>query len=199
MNTLTPGRLGDDAKPEITSLLQRWQQGDSTAEARLFHVIYDELRKLAHSHLKRQQPGHTIQTTELIHEAYMKLAEQSNIEIQNRHAFYGYVSRVMRHLLVDQARGRLSQKRGDGQRPDPLDDALMIAEQKSQELLALDDALSDLAKYQPTLVTVVELRYFSGLSIEKTAEEMNISISTVKRYWESAKAWLGSELRNSVK
>ena len=176
--------------PGLTELLDDWQQGDRTALDRLTPLIYDELRRIAHRYVRRERNGDTLQTTALVNEAYLRLAGQEQPEWQNRAHFFAVAAQVMRHILVDHARTRNYAKRGGGAPKLPLDEAAALTEQRAGQLIALDDALRDLAALDERKSQIIELRFFGGLSLEETAEVMEISPSTVQREWRAAKAWL---------
>jgi RNA polymerase sigma factor (TIGR02999 family) len=180
--------------PDVTQLLHRWSSGNRNALDNLTPVVYDELRRLAGIYLSRERSDHTLQATALVHEAYMKLVDQKNVRWQNRAHFFGIAAQMIRRILVDHARGVRAAKRGGGAMALSLDEALGVSEKRDLEIEALDDALAALAKIDPQQARVVELRFFTGLSIEETAEVLGISDSTVKRDWVSAKAWLFREL-----
>ena len=167
-----------------------WSRGDKTALDQLVPLVYPELRRLAKRHMGRENPEHTLQTSALINEAYLKLVDQQNIQWTNRAHFFAMAAQVMRHILVDHARTRNYAKRGGGAVKLPLDEAVALTDQRAGELVALDDALKELAKLDDRRSQIVELRFFGGLNLEETAEVMNISISTVQREWRAAKAWL---------
>lgn len=171
-----------------TALLVRWKNGDHNALDQLLPLVYDELRRLARSYLRRERSQHTLQSTALVHEAYLRLVDQ-NVDWQSRAHFFGIAAQMMRRILVDHARARHAAKRGDGLKV-TLDEGMALAEAQSLDVLALDRALNELAKVDEQQGKVVELRYFAGLSIEETAEAMSISAATVKREWTMAKAWL---------
>jgi RNA polymerase sigma factor (TIGR02999 family) len=171
-----------------TALLVRWKNGDQSALDQLLPLVYDELRRLARSYLQRERAQHTLQSTALVHEAYLRLVDQ-NVDWQSRAHFFGIAAQMMRRILVDHARARHAAKRGDGLKV-TLDEGMALAEAQSLDVLVLDRALNDLAKLDEQQGKVVELRYFAGLSIEETAEAMSISAATVKREWTMAKAWL---------
>ncbi len=181
---------------EITQLLANWSQGDKAALDQLVPLVYPELRRLAKRHMGREGPEHTLQTSALINEAYLKLVNQQNVEWQNRAHFFAVAAQVMRHILVDHARTRNYAKRGGGAPKVPLDEAAALTEQRASELIALDDALRDLAALDERRSQIIELRFFGGLSLEETAEVMNISPSTVQREWRAAKAWLHHTMTN---
>jgi RNA polymerase sigma-70 factor (ECF subfamily) len=175
---------------EITQLLINWSQGDKVALDQLVPLVYPELRLLAKRYMGREAPEHTLQTSALINEAYLKLVDQKNVKWQNRAHFFAVAAQVMRHILVDHARTRNYAKRGGGAPKLPLDEATALIDQRAAELIALDDALQDLAALDSRKSQIIELRFFGGLSMEETAEVMKISPSTVQREWRAAKAWL---------
>jgi len=160
----------------------------------LLPLIYGELRRLAGAYFQRERLNHTLQPTALVHEAYLKLVDQTRVEWQNRAHFLGVAANQMRRILVDHARGHQAQKRGAGFEKLSLDDALVAAGERSAELMAIDEALETLARFDPDKSRLVELRYFGGLSIEETAQVMNVSVSTANRQWRMAKAWLYGQL-----
>ena len=181
--------------PEITQLLKDWSEGNQTALDKLMPLVYDELRRQASRYLRNERQGHTLQTTALIHEAYLKLIGINQIEWQNRNHFFAIASTAMRRILVDYARERKRDKRGGVAENLPLDEGLQIsANEKSVDLIALDEALSRLAKLDERQAKVVELKYFSGLSIDEIAEVLGIANSTVRLDWNLAKAWLKQEI-----
>ena len=184
------------AAPDVTRLLLDWsQEGNRASLDALTPLVYDELRKLAGSYLRRERPDHTLQSTALVHEAYMKLIDQKNVQWQNRAHFFGVAAQMIRRILVDHARGHQAAKRGAGAAQLSLDEALSVpGQQRDVNLVALDEALGELERLDPQQSRVIELRYFAGLSIEETAEVMSISSATVKREWSTARAWLFREL-----
>jgi RNA polymerase sigma factor (TIGR02999 family) len=175
-------------------MLLRWRSGDEQALNQLMPLVYDELHRLAGRYLRRERPGHTLQTTALVHEAYLRLVDQTHPNWQNRAHFFGVAAQLMRRILVDYARTQQAAKRGSGVIRLTLDDAGMKAKEREAELLALDDALADLAAIDARQSRLVELRYFAGLNIEETAEVLGLSPATVKREWSSARAWLYNQL-----
>ena len=175
---------------EITQLLFNWSQGDKAALDQLVPLVYPELRRLAKRHMAREDPAHTLQTSALINEAYLKLVDQKSVQWQSRAHFFAVAAQVMRHILVDHARTRNYAKRGGGALKLPLDEAAALTEQRAAQLIALDDALSDLSALDGRKSQIIELRFFGGLSLEETAEVIKISPSTVQREWRAAKAWL---------
>jgi RNA polymerase sigma factor (TIGR02999 family) len=181
----------------ITQLLLAWSDGDQAALEKLTPLVYAELHRLAKGYMLRERPGHTLQTTALINEAYMRLIDWKNVRWQSRAHFLGVAAQVMRRILVDFARSRHYAKRGGKARQVSLDEAITIHEDRSAELIALDDALKSLAKIDPRKSHVVELRFFGGLSAEETAEALKVSQRTVEREWRLARAWLYRELRGN--
>jgi RNA polymerase sigma factor (TIGR02999 family) len=179
---------------EVTQLLLAWNGGDESALERLVPLVYDELRRLARRQLARERPDHTLQTTDLINEAYLKLVDIRNVRWQNRTHFFALCARLMRRILVDFARSRRYAKRGGGVRPISLDQSQAISPTNSPDLVAVDDALKALTKIDARKGQVVELRFFGGLTVEETAEVLKISPETVRRDWKLAKVWLLREL-----
>jgi RNA polymerase sigma factor (TIGR02999 family) len=179
----------------ITQLLLRWSDGDSSAREELMPLVYEELRRLAGRYLRRERPGHTLQPTALVNEAYLKLIDQSHVEWQNRAQFFGLAARLMRNILVDHARNRGAAKRGGGQYSISLSRAERLADDKSEvDLLAINEALERLSAFDAQKARIVELRFFGGLTIEEAAEVLDISHATVEREWALARAWLRREL-----
>jgi RNA polymerase sigma-70 factor, ECF subfamily len=174
----------------VTALLQAWNAGDRTALDRLVPLIHAELRRLVRRYMRRERAGHTLQTTALIHEAYIRLVEAQGVNWQNRAHFFGISARVMRRVLVDVARERGYRKRGGGDRRVPLDEAMLVADARDKDLVALDDALNALTDVDPRKSRAIELRFFGGLSIEEAALVLEVSPETVKRDCRLAKAWL---------
>ena len=179
---------------EITQLLVEWSNGDQVALDKLMPLVYGELRQMAKRYMSRQAPEHILQPTALIHEAFLKLVNQSEKQWQNRAHFFGVAAQAMRAILVDYARSRQYAKRGGGARAVELDEAVTVSEERVAELVALDDALQSLAQVDPRKSRVVEMRYFGGLSVEETAEVLKVSPDTVMRDWRLAKTWLRREL-----
>ncbi len=179
---------------DVTRILVNWRNGDSAALDQLLPLVYDELRHLADRYLRREQPGHTLQATALVHEAFLRLVDQQDVTWQNRAHFFGAAANLMRQILIQHARAKHADKRGGDQHKLYLDEAGDLAQEKNPDLIALDDALNELAAVAPQQSRVVELRYFGGLSIEETAEVLGISPATVKREWTMAKAWLHREI-----
>lgn len=178
----------------VTDLLHDWSRGDRGALDSLMPAIYDELRRQAARYLRQERPGHTLQTTALIHEAYLRLVDQKNVQWQNRTHFFAIAAQLMRRILVDHARQRQAAKRGGDALRVTLNESMALSEEPDVNLVALDEALNRLAEIDPQQARVVELRFFSGLSIEETAEALGISPRTVKRDWNVAKAWLRREI-----
>jgi RNA polymerase sigma factor (TIGR02999 family) len=178
----------------VTQLLVDWSHGDPAALEKLTPLVYGELKRLAARYLRRERADHTLQSTALVHEAYLRLVDQREIQWQNRAQFYGIAAEMIRRILIDHARGRQAVKRGDGAVKLSLDDALATPRRRDLDLVALDDALSDLTRLDPRQGRLVELRFFAGLSVEESAEVLGISAATVKREWVAAKAWLYREL-----
>ena len=183
---------------DVTILLDRINEGDGKAPEELLPLVYGELRKLAHSYLQNERSNHTLQATALVHEAYIRLVDWEKVSWQNRAHFFAVAANVMRKILVDHAREKKAQKRDSGQKLS-LDEAVSFPNQKTREidLIALDDALESLAKFDKTQSKIVELRFFGGLTIEETAHALKISASTVKREWTVAKTWLFREIKRN--
>jgi RNA polymerase sigma factor (TIGR02999 family) len=179
---------------EATQLLKKAQNGDRESLDRLLPVIYDELRRVAANQLQKERADHTLQATALVHEAYLRLLEQREVDWQNRAHFFSIAAEMMRRILVNYAVQRNAQKRGDGAARLSLEEAGSFSDEKDFDLISLDDALKQLAEYDETQAKIVELRFFGGLTIEETAEVLGISDSTVKREWRMAKAWLKANL-----
>jgi RNA polymerase sigma factor (TIGR02999 family) len=180
---------------QVTELLGRWRKGDDAALGELMPLVYDELRRLAHRHMRRERLGHTLQTTDLANEAYLRLVGSHQVEWQDRAHFFAVAAQIMRHLLVDRARARGYAKRGGSARQVTLDETAIISQQRGTEMLALDEALTRLTALDERKSKIVELRYFGGLSAEEVAEVLGVSTITVKREWLKAKAWLYRELK----
>ncbi len=179
---------------EITQLLVAWGNGDQAARDELMPLVYEELRRLAHRYMVRERPGHTLQTSALVNEAYLRLIDQKDVHWQNRAHFFGIAAQMMRRILVDYARKRRYDKRGGDARPVSLDEAMIVSDARAAEVVALDDALKGLVEIDPRKSQIVELRFFGGLSIEETAEVLAVSPGTVMRDWTLAKAWLRREI-----
>ncbi|HEY0003550.1 MAG TPA: sigma-70 family RNA polymerase sigma factor [Pyrinomonadaceae bacterium] len=177
----------------VTQLLIALNNGDREALDRLLPVVYDELRKLAERYLRRERLDHTLQATALVHEAYLKLVDQ-NVPWQNRAHFFGVAAEMMRRILIDHARSHHAAKRGGGGVKLALDDVIDLSDERAADLIALDEALTELEKIDPQKSKIVELRYFAGLSIEETAAVMGVGTATIIRHWRMAKAWLYNEV-----
>jgi len=182
------------APQEVSQLLRDWGNGDQEALDKLMPLVYEELRRMAKRHMDRQGPGHTLQTTALIHEAFLRLVDQKEAHWQNRAHFFAVAARAMRHILVDYARARHAAKRGGEALVVSLDEAAVASDERVAEMVALDDALDSLAAVDRRKCQVVELRYFGGLSVEETAEVLKVSPETVARDWRLARTWLLREL-----
>lgn len=175
---------------EVTQLLADWGRGDKSAFDKLFPLVHEELRRIAQRQMNHERPGHTLQATALVNEAYLKLAGNEGFEWRDRAHFYAVCAQVMRHVLIDHARAHARDKRGGGAVQVSLNDAIALSEQRAEELVALDEALRSLEHLDPQKGRIVEMRYFGGLSIEETAEVLDISPRTVRREWRRSKAWL---------
>jgi RNA polymerase sigma-70 factor, ECF subfamily len=182
----------------VTELLMRWSHGDDAALAELTPLVYEELRRLAHHHMGGQRPNHTLQTTALINEVYLRLADQTNPRWQNRAHFFAVAARAMRQILVSYARSQRSQKRGGGALKIELDEAALISSEESKEIVDLHEALEQLSALDSRKAQIVELKYFGGLNYDEIAEVLKISRITVRRDWEFAKVWLYTELRSGT-
>jgi RNA polymerase sigma-70 factor, ECF subfamily len=183
---------------DITQMLIELTDGNQDVVDQILPHIYGELRRLAGSYLRRERSDHTLQPTALVHEAYMKLVDQRQVKWQNRAHFFGIAAQVMRRILMDHARKHKAEKRGGEADKLPLEDEiLVVSTNRSDQLLALDEALETLAKLDPQKAKIVELRYFGGLSIEETAEVMGVSVPTINRQWRTAKAWLYGQLTDN--
>jgi RNA polymerase sigma factor (TIGR02999 family) len=180
---------------DVKALLKQVASGDRDAVAQLMPLVYDELHRVAEHHLRLERPNHTLQPTALVHETYLKLVAQHDADWQNKTHFCAVASQLMRRILVDYARGRLRAKRGGHQAKIPLEEAFVIATDRCDEVLALDEALERLAQLDARQSRVVELRFFGGLTVEETATVLGISPKTVKREWSTAKAWLYGEVK----
>src|SRR2546427_537269 len=179
----------------VTHLLLSWRQGDAAALDQLVPVVYQKLRRLARHYMAGQRPGHTLQATALLNEAYMRLIDCEQVNWKDRAHFFAISAQMMRRVLLEFARSRRYQKRGGGARKTSLDEGLIASPQRGQDLVALDDALQALAADYPRQAQVVELRFFGGLSAEETAEVLHVSAITVMRDWQLAKVWLARELK----
>jgi RNA polymerase sigma factor (TIGR02999 family) len=182
---------------DVTRLLRDWGNGDRLAADELMPLVYEELRRLAHQYMRRETPGHTLQTTALVNEAFVRLVDQSKIQWESRAHFFGIAARLMRQILVDQARRRNFAKRGGGAIRVSLNEATVMAQEQSVSVVALDDALKILENIDPRKSRIVELRFFAGMSIEETAAALKVSPGTVMREWTFARAWLRKEMSPS--
>lgn len=183
---------------DVTQLLVDWGNGNQAAADKLMPLVYDELHRLAHQYMKQERPGHTLQTSALVNEAYLRLIDQKEVHWQNRAQFFGIAAQLMRRILVDYARRRLYQKRGGGAQQVDLDDVMIVSPTRSAEVVALDDSLNELAQFDPRKSQIVELRFFGGLSIEETASVLDVSPGTVMRDWTLAKAWLRTQIGSEI-
>jgi len=179
---------------DVTELLRAWTEGDAAALEKLTPLVYEHLHRLAHSYMTQEAPGHTLQTTPLINEAYLRLIDAGRVSWQNRAHFFAMCAKVMRQILTDFARSRLSVRRGAEAQHLSLDESLTVSRQPRTDLVALDEALDRLAGVDPRKSQVVEMRFFGGLSVEETAEVLKVSPETVKRDWRLARSWLVREL-----
>lgn len=184
---------GEPNKNEISGLLRAWSDGDQSALDRLTAVVYEELRHLAHHYMQRERPGHTLQTTALVNEAYMRLVDYRRMKWHDRAHFFAVSAQVMRRILVDHARSH-NVKRGGGVQHVALDDVAVVSSDRTGDLAALDDAMNALARLDPRKMQIIEMRFFGGLSVEETAEVLKVSPATVRRDWSIAKFWLYREL-----
>ena len=185
---------------EVTQMLLQWSNGDREALDQLLPIVYNELRRLAQHYLQHERPDHTLQATALVHEAYLRLINQKDVRWQNRAHFFAVAAQMMRRILVSSARQRHAVKRGSGgpkMSIDELEEAVSLSSERDASLLALDEALGKLAELDPQQSRITELRYFGGLTVEETAEVLEISPATVKREWAMAKAWLHREVSRS--
>jgi RNA polymerase sigma factor (TIGR02999 family) len=186
------------SQQRVTDLLTRWSQGDDRALAELTPLVYEELRRLAHYHMGGQRPNHTLQTTALINEVYLRLADQTDPRWQNRAHFFAVAARAMRQILVSYARSQQAQKRGRGAIKVELDEAALVSPEESKEIVDLHEALETLATLDSRKAQVVELKYFGGLTYDEIAEVLKVSRVTVRRDWEFAKVWLYTELHEAT-
>lgn len=184
----------DTAAPQVTELLRACRGGEADAHERLFALVYEHLRTIAHAQLRREREGHTLSTTALVHEAFFKLADPAQLEFRDRAHFLGVAARAMRQVLVDHARRHRASKRGSGAVALDLDAAEIAVEERADMLVALDEALTRLAALSPRLAQVVECRFFGGLTEEETAEALQVTARTVRRDWVKARGWLHEEL-----
>lgn len=181
---------------EITGLLAQWSAGNQAALDALVPILYDELRRIASNYLRNERTGHILQTTALVHEAYLRLVGRENVECRTRAGFFAVAAQVMRHILVDDARGRNRIKRGDGVAPLRLEEAALISSDRAEEIIAIDSALDNLAAFDSRKGRVFEMRYFGGMTVEEVAEALSVSPVTVARDWRVAKVWLRREIES---
>ncbi len=197
-SSATAGEPRQAGPQQVTQLLANWSQGDPTALEKLIPLVYKELRHLAHRYMEGQRPNHTLQTTALVNEAYLRLADQTNPNFTNRSHFFAVAAKAMRQILVDYAKAQQSQKRGAGATKVELDEAALISPEQTSAILDVDEALEKLAVLDSRKAHVVELRYFGGLNQDEIAEVLKISIVTVRRDWVFARAWLYTELHSAA-
>jgi len=183
---------------DVTQLLVAWSNGDEAARDQLIPLVYEELHRLAHHYMNRERPGHTLQTSALVNEAFVRLVDQRDVHWQNRSHFFGIAAQMMRRVLVDYARSRQYQKRGGDVVQVSLNEDLIVSNEQTAEVVALDDALKSLATFDQRKCQIVELRFFAGLSIEEAAQVLGVSPGTVMRDWTLAKAWLRKEITNTA-
>ena len=186
--------MDQPSQNEVTELLNAWSNGNQAARDQLMGVVYDELHRLARRYMRRESPGHTLQTSALLNEAFLRLVDQNNVQWQNRAHFFGIAAQMMRRILVDHARSRSYAKRGGGALPLSLDEALIVSDARNEEVVNIHEALERLTELDSRKGQIVELRFFGGLSIEETANVLDVSPGTVMRDWTLAKAWLRREM-----
>jgi len=186
--------LAESTPSDVTRLLNAWSDGNKGALDQLLPLVYQELRRLARNHMRRERAGHPLQTTALVNEAYIRLIDQRQVKWQNRSHFFAIAAQAMRRILVSMARARFAARRGGMDQPVSLDEAVIFSPDRSAQLVALDEALQSLAVLDARQSRVVELRFFGGLSVEETAHVLGVSAETVMRDWKRAKAWLYREL-----
>lgn len=184
------------AAQEITQLLLSWSNGDASALDQLIPLVYPQLRRIARAYMGRENSAQTLQTSALINEAYLRLVNQQQVKWQDRAHFFAVAAQIMRHILVDHARRYRRNKRGGGTEHVALDDIAVVCEERAAELVALDEALNQLAEIDPRKSKIVELRFFGGLTVDETAEVLKLAPITIMREWRAAKAWLGREVSN---
>jgi RNA polymerase sigma factor (TIGR02999 family) len=182
--------VGTPTEKDVTTLLLEWSNGDASALNQLAPLVYKELHRLAAGQLRRERPDHTLQSTALVHEAYLKLIDQRRVHLNDRNQFFAFASQTIRRILVNHARAHNAVKRGGGKTLLELDESIALGGRRDVDLVALDEALEDLAKLDPRQSRIVELRFFGGLSIEDTAKILSVSPATVKRDWDLSRAWL---------
>ena len=190
--------LMESAAHQVTKLLEKWSGGDEAALEQLMPLVHDELHRLAHQHMRRENPGHILQTSALINEAYLRLVDQPQTRFENRSHFFGIAARLMRRILVDDARKRNSAKRGGSMIQVPLEEASATVADQAANVAALDDALQRLEEIDKRQGQIVELRFFGGLSIEETARVLSVSPGTVMRDWTFARAWLRNKMASGL-
>jgi RNA polymerase sigma factor (TIGR02999 family) len=189
--------ISDNAN-QITEQLIAWSNGDQAALGQLIPVVYQELRRMADRFLRHEAPGHTLQPTALVHEAWLRLIDQTRVNWQNRAQFFGVAAQMMRRILVDHAKTKHREKRGGDAVKLSLDEIINLSQERAADLIALDEALDALGNFDRRKCSVVELRYFGGLSVEETAEVLSVSPDTVMRDWKLAKAWLYQQMSNCI-
>ena len=190
--------MSADSSEPVSELLVRWKHGEQEALQALLPMVYDELRRLAHRHLQAERAGHTLQSTALVHEAYLRLVDQEPLRLDNRAHFFAVASHLMRQILVDYARKRRAAKRGADNLTLTLDEAIALPGKRELDLVALDDALNKLAALDARQSRIVEMRFFGGLSIEEMADALGVSSATVERHWRIARVWLFQELSDGL-
>ena len=190
--------MDSPARNDVTELLAAWSSGNQAARDQLMSAVYDELHRLARRYMRRESPGHTLQTSALLNEAFLRLVDQKHVQWQNRAHFYGIAAQMMRRILVDYARSRNYAKRGGGAHVLSLDEALIVSDARNDQLVNLHEALERLTEFDSRKGQMVELRFFGGLSIEETAEILGVSPGTVMRDWTLAKAWLHREMSSAA-
>lgn len=188
--------MEEASSSEVTQLLHAWGNGNTEALDKLLPIVYDELHRLAASYMRKENPGHTLQTSALVNEAYIKLVDQKDVRWQNRAHFFGIAAQLMRRILVDHARSRARMKRGAGAQKLPLNETVIVASNNAEGFLLLNDALLRLAEMDPKKCRIVEMKIFCGLNYKEIAEVEKVSPSTIEREWRKAKAWLHRELQN---
>jgi RNA polymerase sigma-70 factor, ECF subfamily len=198
MKEPSPHPPSDEEQPQITERLMAWGSGDVAAQDDVMRAVYQELRRMAEGYLRRENPGNTLQPTALVHEAYLRLIDQTQVSWQNRAHFFGVAAQMMRRILVDHARAKQREKRGGQGKKLSLDEAITVSGERAASLVQLDEALVGLSNFDRRKSRVVELRFFGGLSVEETAEVLGVSPQTVMRDWKLAKAWLYDELNRAT-
>jgi RNA polymerase sigma factor (TIGR02999 family) len=191
--------MSDELQHEVTEILHEWSDGDADAPARLMPLVYNELRRQARNYLARERGSHTLQPTALVHEAYLRLVDQTRISWQNRAHFFGIAANMMRRILVDHARAHASEKRGGAAVRLSIEDVQIPLEQRAADLIALDEALEKLIGFDERKAKIVELRFFGGLTDEEIAEVLGVSTRTILRDWKTARLWLYRELSEGMR